>query len=81
VAPAPAARLGHVVGVGGGIVFPIAVLSATLLYSTARTAGLERPLADPQLVVSVTGRLWWWEVRMPELGGQRDLVPGRVNIS
>jgi cytochrome c oxidase subunit II len=103
--------------VGGGIVFPVVVLSATLLYSTARTAGLERTLADPPLVVSVTGRLWWWEVRLrdpasgrdivlanelrvpvgratqvalhsddvihsfwvPQLGGKRDLVPGRVN--
>jgi cytochrome c oxidase subunit 2 len=103
--------------VGGGIVFPVVVLSATLLYSTARTAGLERTLAQPPLVISVTGRMWWWEVRyrdpasgrdivlanelrmpagratqvallsddvihsfwVPELGGKRDLVPGRVN--
>jgi cytochrome c oxidase subunit 2 len=102
---------------GGGIGFPVAVLSGLLLYSTARTAGLERPLADPPLVVSVTGHLWWWEVRYrdpasgrevvlanelrlpvnrpaqvalgsadvihsfwaPELGGKRDLVPGRIN--
>jgi cytochrome c oxidase subunit 2 len=102
---------------GGGIVLPVVVLSAALLYSTARTAGLERTLAQPPLVVSVTGRLWWWEVRyrdpagggdivlanelrlpvgratqvallsddvihsfwVPELGGKRDLVPGRVN--
>lgn len=102
---------------GGGIVFPVVVLSALLLYGTARTAGLERTLAQPPLVVTVTGRLWWWEVRyrdpaggpdvvlanelrlpvgrptqlglaadelihslwVPELGGKRDLVPGRVN--
>jgi len=102
---------------GGGIGFPVVVLSGLLLYSTARTAGLERPLADPPLVVGVTGRLWWWEVRyrdpasghevvlanelrlpvgrpaqialgsadvihsfwVPELGGKRDLVPGRIN--
>ncbi|MEW6704799.1 MAG: c-type cytochrome [Pseudomonadota bacterium] len=103
--------------VGGGIALPVVALSALLLYSTARTAGLERPLADPQLVVSVTGHAWWWEVRypapagaeavvlanelrlplqrpaqislqaegvihslwVPQLGGKRDLVPGRVN--
>jgi len=102
---------------GGGVAFPVVVLSALLLYSTARTAGLERALADPPLVVSVIGRLWWWEVRyrdpasgqdvvlanelrlplgrpaqialssadvihslwVPELGGKRDLVPGRTN--
>jgi cytochrome c oxidase subunit 2 len=103
--------------VGGGIALPVAVLSALLLYSTQRTAGLERTLTHPPLAISVTGRLWWWEVRyrdpatgreivsanelrvpmgqstqialtsadvihslwVPELGGKRDLVPGRVN--
>lgn len=103
--------------IGGGIAFPVVVLSALLLYGTARTAGLERTLAQPPLVVTVTGRLWWWEVRyrdpaggpdvvlanelrlpvgrptqlgltaaelihslwVPQLGGKRDLVPGRVN--
>jgi cytochrome c oxidase subunit 2 len=103
--------------IGGGVAFPVAVLSALLLYSVWRTAGLERPPAQPGVVVSVTGRLWWWEVRyrgpaggaavvtanelvlpqgqpaqlalasedvihsfwVPELGGKRDLVPGRVN--
>jgi len=103
--------------VGGGVVLPLAVLTALLGYSTARTASLERVLADPPLLVTVTGRLWWWEVRyrspaggpdvvlanelrlpigqatqiallsadvihsfwVPQLGGKRDLVPGRVN--
>lgn len=103
--------------VGGGFVFPTLVLGALLLYATARGAGLERPLADPALVVSVRGHVWWWEVRyrdprggpdvvlaneirvpvgrptqlglsaadvihsfwVPQLGGKRDLVPGRVN--
>ena len=102
---------------GGGIGLPVAVLTLLLLYGTLRTAGLERTLADPPLVVSVTGRLWWWEVRyrdpaggqdvvlanelrlpagrpaqialasddvvhslwVPQLGGKRDLVPGRIN--
>lgn len=100
-----------------GIGFPTAVLTALLLYGTARTAGLDHSLARPDMVVTVTGRLWWWELRyrdpasgreivsanelripvgrqvqlglrsddvvhslwVPELGGKRDLVPGRVN--
>jgi cytochrome c oxidase subunit 2 len=103
--------------VGGGVAFPAVVLAAQLLYSTARTAGLERTLANPALTVSLQGRMWWWDVRypgpdpgravrlanelrlpvgrptqialtsdevihsfwVPELGGKRDLVPGRVN--
>jgi cytochrome c oxidase subunit 2 len=102
---------------GGGVAVPVLVLGAALLYGTARTAGLDRPPAQGALLVSITGRMWWWEVRVrdpssgrdivlanelrlpvgrparialnsadvvhslwvPELGGKRDLVPGRVN--
>jgi cytochrome c oxidase subunit 2 len=49
----------------------VSVLGALLLYSTARTAGLELGLANPPLVVAVTGRLWWWEL------SYRDPASGR----
>jgi cytochrome c oxidase subunit 2 len=48
---------------GGGIGFPVSVLSALLGYSVLRTEGLERPPAGDPLVVGITGHLWWWEVR------------------
>ncbi|MDQ7746759.1 cytochrome c oxidase subunit II [Hydrogenophaga pseudoflava] len=54
--------------VGGGIVFPVIVLSALMAYSLVRTEGLERPPADP-LVVGVTGHPWWWEVRYRDPAG------------
>lgn len=49
--------------IGGGMVFPVVVLSGLLVYSTARTAGLDQPPTANPLVISVTGRLWWWDVR------------------
>lgn len=60
---------------GGGLAFPMVVLTALLLYSTARTAGLEAGVAHPGLVVSITGRLWWWELRY------RDPASGRTVIA
>lgn len=49
--------------VGGGLVFPLVVLIALLAYSGWRTPGwLEKPPSGA-LVVSVTGHLWWWNVR------------------
>lgn len=57
--------------IGGGMVFPVVVLSALLVYSTARTAGLDRPPTADPLVISVTGHLWWWEMRY------RDPATGR----
>lgn len=56
---------------GGGVAFPVVVLTALLFYGTARTVGLEAGVANPDLVVSVTGRLWWWELRY------RDPASGR----
>ncbi len=102
--------------VGGGLVFPAVVLSVLMVYTAVRSAQLTRaPLVDA-LVVSVTGKMWWWEVRyrrpdgtdvvlanevhipvnrpvvlglsssdvihsfwVPQLGGKKDMVPGRTN--
>ncbi|MBL0420773.1 cytochrome c oxidase subunit II [Ramlibacter sp. AW1] len=49
--------------VGGGIVFPIVVLTALLVYTLQASAPLARPTASGALRVEVTGELWWWRVR------------------
>lgn len=55
--------------VGGGIAFPITVLSALLIYSTARSLQLFEPSAD-HTVITVSGVQWWWEIsyRDPKTG-------------
>lgn len=58
---------------GGGVAFPVVVLTALLLYGTARTAGLDVARASPELVVSVTGKLWWWELRYRDPATGRDV--------
>ena len=55
---------------GGGIAFPVVVLSALLAYSTARSLPLQHPSAA-DLVIEVSGVQWWWEVRY------RDAATGR----
>jgi cytochrome c oxidase subunit 2 len=57
---------------GGGVAFPVVVLTGLLLYSTARTAGLDASVARPGLVVSVTGKLWWWQMRYRDPATGRD---------
>ena len=47
---------------GGGIAFPVVVLSALLIYSTARGLPL-RQSGDEYMVIEVSGVQWWWEVR------------------
>jgi cytochrome c oxidase subunit 2 len=55
---------------GGGIAFPVVVLSALLAYSTVRGLQLQQPNGGG-LVIEVSGVQWWWEVRY------RDSATGR----
>ncbi|MFC4728641.1 cytochrome c oxidase subunit II [Coralloluteibacterium thermophilus] len=49
----------------GGLLFPITVLTALLIYGT--TVGRRMVFAGevPTLRIEVTGHQWWWEVRYP----------------
>ncbi|MGV3572536.1 MAG: cytochrome c oxidase subunit II [Ramlibacter sp.] len=49
--------------VGGGLVFPGVVLAALFAWQLPMTPSW-KPVPPPDaLVVTVTGRMWWWEVR------------------
>lgn len=65
--------------VGGGIVFPVLVLSALLVY--ALTIGnaisaidTSRGPGSGMLRVHVVGKQWWWEVRYQLPGTQDEIV-------
>ncbi len=49
--------------VGGGMVFPMVLLSALLAWSIARSAHLAEPAPPGAMVVGVSGHMWWWKVR------------------
>ncbi|MET0351780.1 MAG: cytochrome c oxidase subunit II [Rhizobacter sp.] len=59
----------------GGAVVPAALLAALAVYSQVRTAGLDAPPPPGALVISVTGRSWWWHVQY------RDPRDGRAVVS
>lgn len=50
----------------GGILFPAVVLVGLLFYSLRVTMVLRPP--DEGVLIQVTGHMWWWEIRYPELG-------------
>jgi cytochrome c oxidase subunit 2 len=60
--------------IGGGVVFPAVVLSAVLAWSIALGARLAEPAPPDAMVVSVTGHMWWWEVRYRDPAGGADVV-------
>ena len=66
-------RLSHkALVVGGGIVFPLLVLSTLLVYSVVRAGALEAARDENVLRIEVIGEQWWWRVRYLDDGGRRD---------
>ncbi|KQV82350.1 cytochrome C oxidase subunit II [Massilia sp. Root351] len=60
--------------VGGGVLLPVAVLSALMAYNVVRSAQLDPQTSRGALLVSVTARMWWWEVRYSDPSGGADIV-------
>lgn len=60
--------------VGGGIVFPVAVLSALLVYDRGLSHALSAPPPPDAPRIEVEGRQWWWEVRYAAGVAGRDVV-------
>lgn len=71
-------RAGHVRRglwiVGGGVVFPVVVLSALLAYSLWLSVRLAQPPPADAIVVGITGHMWWWEVRYRDPQSGREIV-------
>jgi cytochrome c oxidase subunit 2 len=59
---------------GAGVAFPVLVLSALLAWSTWRSAQLTPQSSNAALGISVTARMWWWEVRYRDPDSGREIV-------
>ena len=59
---------------GGGIAFPVVVLTALLAWSTWRSAQLAPQTSRDALSISVTAKMWWWEVRYHDPASGREIV-------
>ncbi|TWI67265.1 cytochrome c oxidase subunit 2 [Pseudoduganella lurida] len=60
--------------IGGGLVFPLVVLTALLLWSLVSTSRLTQPSSQDALRIAVTAKMWWWEVRYTDPATGRDIV-------
>jgi len=59
---------------GAGIAFPVMVLTALLAWSTWRSAQLAPQTSHDALTISVTGKMWWWEVRYRDPTTNREII-------
>jgi cytochrome c oxidase subunit 2 len=56
--------------IGGGIVLPVASITALLAFGVPTGQRLlPLPLSEPPEVIEVIGHQWWWEVRYPGAEG------------
>jgi cytochrome c oxidase subunit II len=62
-----AERSGRALILGGGVVFPLIVLTGLLLFGVADLPATLAPGHD-RITIEVTGRQWWWRVRYVEPG-------------
>ncbi len=59
---------------GGGVAFPVVVLAALFAYSEHERPAW-RPVPPPDaLIIAVTGRMWWWEVRYEDRAGGHSFI-------
>ena len=60
--------------VGGGVLLPLVLLSALLVFGTWRSGQLKQPTSQHAIKISVVARMWWWEVRYSDPAGGPDIV-------
>lgn len=66
--------------VGGGLVFPAVVFSVLMGYTAVRSAQLTRVAPANALVISVVGKMWWWEVRYRMPDGTEVVLANEIHI-
>ena len=66
--------------VGGGVVFPVVVLSALLFQSARMTNALTRTAHPGATRIEVEGRQWWWEVRYPDAAGGPVVAANEIHL-
>jgi len=67
-------RLGVRWVVLAGAALPAAVLVAVFVVTLAAMRSSLRPPGPARVVVEVSGRLWWWEVRYPGVAAEPDAI-------
>jgi cytochrome c oxidase subunit 2 len=63
-------RGGTLLIVGGGVVFPVLVLTSLLVFGVSELPHILAAPPDERLRVEVTGNQWWWRVRYVTADGR-----------
>lgn len=66
--------------IGGGVVLPVIVLTALLMYGLALLPALRPAPADDGLKVEVSGEQWWWRVTYRPADGSVVTAANEVRL-
>ena len=66
--PSDEPRWAHGMMFGGGVAFPIVILTVLWVWTLRDMAALSQPSGPPAVTIDVIGHQWWWEVRYPQQG-------------
>ncbi|MDQ3753111.1 MAG: cytochrome c oxidase subunit II [Acidobacteriota bacterium] len=66
--------------IGGGVVFPVVVLSVLLVYGLAPIPALMAPAPAGSLRIAVSGEQWWWRVRYQPPGGGEVVLANEIRL-
>ena len=65
---------------GGGVVFPVIVLTALLVYGLAPLPDVLALPPPGRLTIAVTGEQWWWRVRYQPPGGPAFELANEIRL-
>lgn len=65
---------------GAGVVFPIVVLTALLVYGLAMLPPLVARAPEGSLQIDVEGELWWWRVRYVKPGSAPITLANEIRL-
>jgi len=66
--PGEEPRWAHALMFGGGVAFPVIILTALWIWTLRDIAALSQPAGPDAVTIDVIGHQWWWEVRYPREG-------------
>lgn len=66
--------------IGGGLVFPGAVLAALYAWTLPMTPSWKPVPPANALVIAVTGHMWWWDVRYRDAAGAQVRTANEIRI-
>ena len=76
----PSRRRDRILIIGGGVAFPLVVLTALLAYGLTALPPLIARAPDAPVQIHVVGEQWWWRVNYLRPDGERIVLANEIRL-